>query len=154
MFAVPGLRCFEVLAKCVWPSDRCSRCLYEASWSLVETSRGRVNSWLTERRKKKNKYSRREKDWTRMCEVHQLLASGSTRIWDTGWAVYLSSLGLCVCVHAHAHTHTHTHTHTRTHAHARARARAHIINHKLVSEISFSSTDCFSGPSLLWAISS
>ena len=34
-FAVPGVRCFEELMKCVWLGNRCPRGLHEASWSWL-----------------------------------------------------------------------------------------------------------------------
>ena len=38
LFAVLGVRSFEELTKCVLSSNRCSRCLHEASWRFVEKS--------------------------------------------------------------------------------------------------------------------
>ena len=40
------LRYFEVLAKCVWPSNRCLQHPHKASWSFVEMPRSCIKRWL------------------------------------------------------------------------------------------------------------
>lgn len=43
MFALPWQWCFEVLVRCVWPCNRCSWCVHEAS-SFVDTSQGCIKN--------------------------------------------------------------------------------------------------------------